>query len=242
MPYQVPLEFQAKDYFDFHYDFLTSEYDMNEQQGKLRIASEMLASIKKVPSAIVRDGLMQQLSQKMGISAEVLRAELKKVRSDYRPFSNKSQIEARRLTAEEELIHYALCFSDSINEIMKAIRPEDFQRPHCREIASVLYTLAGEKGEVSFDDVLHRVRNEEQSSILTELMVLDDFPEREAETLEELIDGVLANKRLARKDELKQLMDEASRENRCIDPDLQNEYFELHRSLMKRGRVRFRTR
>jgi hypothetical protein len=60
--------------------------------------------------------------------------------------------------------------------------------------------------------------------------------------LGELMDCVLTPGRIARKEELKGLMDEAARENGSIDPELQKEYLELHRSLMRKGRVRFNAR
>ena len=105
----------GRDYFDFQYDFLATENNANEQQGRLAIASEMLASVKKVPSEIVKDDLLQKLSQRMHISVDVLRNEMRKIRGDSRAFGQQQQeTMKKKLTAEEELLEYALRFNGNL--------------------------------------------------------------------------------------------------------------------------------
>ncbi len=229
----LKLVSESKDYFDFHYAFLTGEHDVSEQQGKLRVASEMLQSIKKAPSAIVRDEQVRGLSPRMGISEDALRVELRKIRGSYRPFSQKEQAGVRKLTAEEELIGYGIRFNACLDGIRNSVRPEDFQRPHCIEIAGILYSLAEEKEEVTFEDVLHLLQNEEQGDIVTELMLSDSIIEHSDETARELVNRVLMPKRIVRRDELKQLIREAGEGEGGIAPELQEEYFKLQRLLMR---------
>ena len=77
--------------------------------------------------------------------------------------------------------------------------------------------------------------------MLAELMTRDVFPSYKDEVLVEFIDSVLYNKWIARKEELKQLMDKASKDNSSDYADLAREYSELHSNIMRKKRVRFRT-
>jgi DNA primase len=233
----------GKDFFEFLYGFLTTEHDMSERQGKLAVAGEMLVAIKKMSNEIVREELLQKLSHNAHISIDALRLEMKKIRGDYRPFSSKKDSAAdSRFTAEEELIHYMLRFNESFDDIATAVNPENFQRPHCRALARIIFALAKEKEKITYEDVLIRVEDEKQREILTEMMMIEPSKEEHPLMLGQLIDGVLTTTRNNRKDEIKRMIEEAMREGRSIDPELNEEYMALHRDSMRRRGARFVTR
>jgi len=223
----------GKDFFDFLYHFLITEHDITNRQGKLDVAGEMLAAIKKMPNEIVRDELLRKLSQNMHISVDALRVEMRKIRGSYKPFAGRAEAVDKRHSAEKELIHYALWLNNNFDEVVTTIRPDDFQRPECRVIAETLIALSKEKEKVTFDDVLNRIEDGEQSALISEMM-MSGSPKEDPYTLGELMDAVLAPRRKKRKEELKRLMEEAMRRGIPIDPEWQEEYVSLHKDCMRR--------
>jgi DNA primase len=68
----------AQPLFDYKYQFLTRRHDPRKVEGKSQIAAEMLATIRRIPNEITKDGYLAELSRRLGIAEDALRVELKK--------------------------------------------------------------------------------------------------------------------------------------------------------------------
>jgi DNA primase len=64
-------------YFDYLINRARTEFSVRSAEGKVKAVNYLLPHIQRVPSRIVRDELAQEIAQKLGIDATVLRQELK---------------------------------------------------------------------------------------------------------------------------------------------------------------------
>ena len=71
----------AADFFEFLFVHTAEKYDRNSPDGKVRIAGELLRYIRLLDNEVARDSYLNWLSDRLGISAENLKIELKKADS-----------------------------------------------------------------------------------------------------------------------------------------------------------------
>ena len=67
----------AAKYFDYLVDRAMAMFSVRSPEGKVKAINYLLPHIQRVPSRIVREGLANDISQKLGISSAVLRQELR---------------------------------------------------------------------------------------------------------------------------------------------------------------------
>ena len=71
----------AADFFDFLFAHTAEKYDRDSPDGKVRIAAVLLQYIRLLDNEVARDSYLNWLSERLGISAENLKIELKKAES-----------------------------------------------------------------------------------------------------------------------------------------------------------------
>ena len=71
----------SADFFEFLFAHAAEKYDRNSPDGKIRIAGELLSYIRLLDNEVARDSYLNWLSDRLGISAENLKIELKKADS-----------------------------------------------------------------------------------------------------------------------------------------------------------------
>ena len=71
----------AADFFEFLFAHAAEKYDRNSPDGKVRIAGELLQYIRLLDNEVARDSYLNWLSERLDISAENLKIELKKAES-----------------------------------------------------------------------------------------------------------------------------------------------------------------
>ncbi len=224
----------AIELLDFHYDFLSKEYDDKTDIGKLKIASEILVSIKKIPSPILQDERIRKLANKMNIREEILRLEAKKIRGDYTPFAEKVDLGLKReFSAEKEMIGYFLNYADVVQLAKEKLSPDDFRDPTCREIMKIMFAMAQKNKELKAEQVLNRVQDADQSKLVTQIMLQWNSREKPVEAADELIQKILEPKKLDRMKQLKKTIDESSRTGKQIDAAIFEEYTKLKKSIQK---------
>lgn len=69
---------KARDFFDWYLDYLSTQNDIHSDRGKIAVVQGM-AELLKHPSTILSDHYAQKTAQKLGISADSVRAEFKKI-------------------------------------------------------------------------------------------------------------------------------------------------------------------
>jgi DNA primase len=68
---------KAPEYFDFLMDLLCRRHNADAEVGKARVASDFLLALSRVPSAVLREGYVRKLSERLGISEASLLEEMK---------------------------------------------------------------------------------------------------------------------------------------------------------------------
>lgn len=68
---------RAVKYFDYLVDRAMTMFPVRSPEGKVKAVNYLLPHIQRIPSRIIREGLANDISQKLGISSTILRQELK---------------------------------------------------------------------------------------------------------------------------------------------------------------------
>lgn len=95
---------QSQGYFDYLIERARGQFPVLSPEGKVKAVNYLLPHIQRVPSRIVRDGLAQEIAQKLGIDSSVLRQELKHVASTRSAAVVKAAAEVQVTDAEKILI------------------------------------------------------------------------------------------------------------------------------------------
>lgn len=95
---------QSQPYFDFLIDRARAQFPVRSAEGKVKAINFLLPHIQRVPSRMVRDGLAQEIAQKLGIDSALLRQELKHVAVARSTATVKTPAEAQITDAERILI------------------------------------------------------------------------------------------------------------------------------------------
>jgi DNA primase len=94
----------SQKYFDYLIERARAQFPVRTAEGKDKAIKYLLPHIQKVPSGIVRDGLAEEVAQKLGIDSPVLRRELKHVAVTRSSSVVKSTAEGQITEAEKILI------------------------------------------------------------------------------------------------------------------------------------------
>jgi DNA primase len=91
-------------YFDYLIERARLQFAVRSPQGKQKALNYLLPHIQRVPSRIVRDGLAQEIAQKLDIDSAILRQELKHAATTRQRDSVRTPAEAQLTEAEKILI------------------------------------------------------------------------------------------------------------------------------------------
>lgn len=91
-------------YFDYLIDNARRQFPVRSAEGKLKAVNSLLPHIQRVPSRIVRNGLAEEIAQKLGIDSAVLRQDLKQAATSRKTAEVKLAPEAQVTDAEKILI------------------------------------------------------------------------------------------------------------------------------------------
>lgn len=95
---------QSQRYFDYLIDRARAQFPVRSGEGKVKAVNYLLPHIQRIPSRIVRDGLAQEIAQKLGIDSAVLRQELKHVVANRSAATVTAPLEGQVTDAERLLI------------------------------------------------------------------------------------------------------------------------------------------
>jgi DNA primase len=101
--YQDALK-NSQRYFDYLIERARTQFASRSAEGKVKAVNYLLPHVQKVPSRIVRDGLSQEIAQKLGIDSAVLRQELKHAVTNRSSAALKAPAEAQITDSEKILI------------------------------------------------------------------------------------------------------------------------------------------
>jgi DNA primase len=94
----------SQKYFDYLIERARTQFPVRSAEGKVKAVNYLLPHIQRVPSRIVRDELVREMAQKLGIDSTVLRQELKHAAANRSTATLKAPAEVQVTDAEKILI------------------------------------------------------------------------------------------------------------------------------------------
>jgi DNA primase len=102
--YAKQLKESSQPYFSYLIERARAQFPVRSGEGKKKAVNYLLPHVQRVPSRIVRDGLAEEIAQKLSIDSAVLRQELKHAAADRKSASVKTSAESQITDAEKILI------------------------------------------------------------------------------------------------------------------------------------------
>jgi DNA primase len=167
----------AHSLLDFKFDWLGAQYDPKTVEGKSEIARELLATIARFKNEVAKYELTRGLAQKLNVPESVL---LKQAASgtaqqaSFKKPDEKIQASASASTGQELLLALFLKDPAWVKAAREDIGPEDFSDGTVRQVVDVIWSLAQETGEWSANDLLVRLNDDSQQSLVTRLISLEE--------------------------------------------------------------------
>jgi len=102
--YAQQLKQGSLPYFSYLIERARAQFPVRSAEGKKKAVNYLLPHVQRVPSRIVRDGLAEEIAQKLSIDSAVLRQELKHAAADRKSATVKTSAESQVTDAEKILI------------------------------------------------------------------------------------------------------------------------------------------
>ncbi|MCM8800343.1 MAG: DNA primase, partial [Candidatus Omnitrophica bacterium] len=126
------LILNSKNLFDYKLEILKSRYDINEPKGKLKISEEILPTIDKFSSPVLKATYIKRLAEELGVNEETLISEMKRFKeknktSYLRQVGLSSYNKLDIHPTEKLLIKLMLEEEEIIKRLMQTVSPADFE-------------------------------------------------------------------------------------------------------------------
>lgn len=212
---------EAAELVDFQYEVLRKKNDEGTLGGRRVIASQMLVTAHKSPSAIIRDAWVQKIAAAVRMPEGVLRAEMRRIRGNYRPFAARasgphSGGEVRENFAdverEKDLIGYMLGSEKVRSLIAERLSVRDFSDPVCRGLAEKIFSLHEQGEKVKADTLLKNVDDRGQAELVSRFIFKEVESKEPLKAAEDLVERVLKQRQSQRKKELQEKIAVAGKE------------------------------
>lgn len=179
---------KSEDFFDYRLRLLKSSFDVKTLKGKAAIAKEMLPSIKKVDSEVLKSEYVKKLAQDLNVEERALMAELKKIKPDYYLSQNilKTDSRSQGLSAEMMLLKLILKDINLIFKLKESINFSDLKDLRVGNIIDKIFNLMNRDGEVSISKIINHFDSAEDVNILSQASLSEevDFLDKEAKNRE----------------------------------------------------------
>lgn len=171
---------RAKSLFDYKLGVLKSRYNPGEIEGKARISSAMLDTLRKFKSEVLRSEYVRRLAQDLDIREDALITELKK-NSETKSYQRVEGVRPKEHPAmnptEKLLIKLMLQEGHLVNRVKDNIGPEDFQDARSSRIASLIFDFAEQGKNIEARFLMNHLDKEDIAQIISERNFLaDDLP------------------------------------------------------------------
>lgn len=163
----------AKDLFEYKLDLLKLKYPLKSASNKEKISVELLPTIKRIESSVLKSAYVKRLAQEIDVSEEALLDELKKVNlrqpSDYTK-QELSVLKAKILPAEKMLLKLMLEDPVLIVKVKKELGSCDFENQLARKIVLCLFELDGAVVKNAGSALIDRVEDEAAKHLISEIL------------------------------------------------------------------------
>jgi len=181
----------ADNLFDYQLKVLKRKYDSKDSEGKAKIASMMLTTIKKLKDAILRDEYIRKLSEKLDVDESFVREvynNLKAESSISDVVSQSFSKLAKTNPTEKLLMKLMLEEKELVSSIKEKIDPDDFQDKMIARIVSTMFELSTQGKNFSTQNLLNYLGQDDLSQIVCESTFM---PEVSAIEKEKVVDDCI---------------------------------------------------
>ena len=203
---------QAKPLMEVFLEQCLSDYD-GTVEGRLKVVRAVSPMLRLLDSPIAQEGYLRVLDQRLGVSEEVLRAELS-LTSTPRPRSSVTASQKREKAGglpewEEGIIRILVSYPQWIPTLEESSVLESFQRKDWAEVGRLLIKYYREGGKVDLSGLLMDVQSEQIRDLITSWS-LESSPWREEDAQVRLREyyAVISSSRRRLQAELKRLKEE----------------------------------
>ncbi len=217
-PFASLLE-EARPLMEIFLEQSLAEYD-GSVEGRLKVVRQVTPMLKLLDSRVTQEGYVRLLDQRLGVSEEVLWAELGLDRTSRVVTARGPKPErATRIPAwEEEIVRILVHYPNWIPLLEKSSALDDFQVNPWVEIAGLLTKHHQEGGKLALSGLLMDLEDEDLRNMISGWS-LESSPWREEEAharLREYLEGIRSRRRHLQ-DELKRLKEEIRAAERSQD-------------------------
>ena len=185
----------AMSIFDFLLSRLTAAHNAQTIEGRAMICQNILPTIDKIPSEVVRDGYVRELARRLGIPEETVCKERQRLKGMFVPKVGGVEQEARlvqkALSPDERLLlQLMLASSEWVVEAKRSLLPDDLKDPVVKMIVAKIYEFFVAEKEISTAVLVNAFSDRATRSVLTRLaqddIVLNDQPKMFADCLKSI--------------------------------------------------------
>jgi DNA primase len=208
-PFMLLLS-EAKPLMEVFLEQSLSDYD-GTVDSRLKVVRAVTPMLRLLDSPIAQEGYLRVLDQRLGVSEEVLRAELALTssRGPSTAVSQRREKEGGLPEWEEGIIHILVNYPQWIPTLEESSSLESFQRKDWAEVGRLLIKYYREGGKLDLSGLLMSVQNEQIRNLITGWS-LETSPWREEDAQVRLREyyAVISSSRRRLQDELKRLKEE----------------------------------
>ena len=201
---------------------LKKSYNLNDTTERIKFLNKMAEVLSKIPNNIERDIYIEKLSKEAGVGREALVAEVEKFLFkeqgknviSFTPSNQEVKQETiNNNSSQEETILYLLTSKDReiYDRVKSEVDVDDFENLICKKLLSKLYD-AYDTEDISNIDLLSLCENEDETNLLTKLMINETTNNDFKKIIDEVLQGFTLNKLQKRKNKLMNLIKETKDE------------------------------
>jgi DNA primase len=166
----------AKDLFEYKFDFLTSRYEPKKPEAKAYIVQEMLTSLNNLKDAVLQSEYLRRLAQMLDIKEEALFIELRKVRDKriYIPGEFIKTTSSKINPTERLFMNLILRETELISQLKQELEPDDFQDTRIGRVFSLICELVAQGKAIEAHRLIGYLNDQESVSLISELLAVDE--------------------------------------------------------------------
>jgi len=184
----------APSLLDFLLQTLLREYDVNTEQGRVEISSQMLSAIARLESAVLRDMYLKKLAGRLGASVSALAEDMARISLHGgrapRPPAKREPAKAV-LPVERYLVREMLACPETVSMVREMLTRDDFIDPACREVVAV--ALSSEAA-IKPEQMISRTEDPEAKKLIAASIA---SPEGKKEDRKRIEDAIKKLKRMS---------------------------------------------
>ena len=221
---------------DFFFDHLVKTHGVRSVEGKVKVAEEGVAMIRRIPDEIRRNFYVRALAGKLDLSESLLLDKLERYSGGREKASGevKRQLSQSAFPRSEEMVVRLMVHQpDLIRKVSDEKVVDEFESPALQKIARTLEGLYEQKKRLDLQEAMERLEEDLGERLRAIAFQEDNLNEGvRAKVVEDCIQKIHIKRWQKEKSELRKKMSEAERQEGGEVPEV---LLAEHRALAKRG-------